>query len=414
MYDVIIVGAGPGGSHSAKVLAKAGYDVIILEKDKLPRDKPCAGWITPSVIELTDLSITKLNYFAPMHGTVLWLPEKDSFTPYPVRYQKPVSYGIQRSEFDMLLTNEARNAGAEVLDGTFVTNVYRQKKAVFVQAKDNQEFKGRFVIGADGTHSRVASDLWLRRKWNPAELIQCIVSETEIGDKTSELTDYYGFPEVFFNFRAAGYSWFYTKGSLLNVGLGLQLSKVSPNLNTKTLWQELLQSLEKINHLQGVKLAPIKAHTYPSISGPYHYPTYGDRVLLIGDAGGFPITYTGEGIRTAIQTGNFAAETLIDALQHDHKDLKAYKEKWNKALRSEYITGDILRMFFTPSYYELIKSLFVEEKRFRKLFFDLFFNRLSPQQAIRRFLLYTPLLSYRFFRFGILSLLKDLRDFLNV
>ena len=189
MYDAIIVGAGPGGSFTAKLLAQAGYDVILIEKDTIPRDKPCAGWISPKVLELTKLSPSKLETFAPMHGAVLWLPEKNSITPYPVKYQKPVSYGIRRIDFDTVLTNEAKDAGAEVVDSTFVTNVYRQKKAVFVQAKDNQEFKGKFIVGADGTHSTVARDLWIRRRWAPSELIQCVVTETDVGNKAQDLTD---------------------------------------------------------------------------------------------------------------------------------------------------------------------------------------------------------------------------------
>ena len=168
------------------------------------------------------------------------------------------------------------------------------------------------------------------------------------------------------------------------------------------------------NHLQGVQLAPIKAHIYPSYYGPYHYPTYGDRVILIGDAGGFPINYNGEGIRTAMLTGKYAAETLIDALEEGHKDLKAYHIKWSRALRDEYLLGDILQMFFAPSYYEMVKSLFIEERRFRQLFFDLFFCRITPRDALRRFLLYSPVLTYRFLRFAGRSLLKDFMNFINV
>ncbi len=414
LYDVIIIGAGPGGAFTAKLMAEAGYDVILIEKDRIPRDKPCAGWITPKVLDLLQLPPSKLECIQPIPGAVLWIPEKNSMTPYVVNYRRPVSYGIRRIEFDTIIANDAKDAGAEVIDSTFVTNVYRQKKAVFVQAKDNQEFKAHFVVGADGTHSTVAKSLWLRRKWEPSELLQGIVSETEIGPKIQDLTDYYGFAEMFLNMKAMSYSWYFTKGAYLSVGMGVQMSKISQNINTKTLYNEHLKNLEQINHLQGVELAPIKAHTTPVYYGPYHYPTYGDRVILIGDAGGFPINFTGEGIRTALLTGKFAAETLIDALEEGHKDLSAYYNKWIRALRDEYLVGDILQMIFTPSYYNMLKSLFIEEKRFRTLFFDLFFSRKTPREALRRFLLYSPILAFRFLRFAGYSLFNDLMNFINV
>ena len=401
MYDVIIVGAGPGGSFTAKLLAEAGYDVILIEKDKLPRDKPCAGWITPQVLDLVKLNPSQLECCQPIHGAVLWESEKERLSPYVIKYNKPVSYGIRRIEFDSILTNQAKDAGAEVLDATTITNVYRQKKIVFVQAGQNHELTGKFVVGADGTHSIVAKDLWIRRKWNPSELVQCIVCETEVGDTIQKLTDYYGFPELFLDVESNSYSWFFTKGSYLNVGLGIQMSRITPKTNTQTLYAALLEKLKHINHLNGVNLAPIKAHLYPVYHGPYHYPTYEDRVILIGDAGGFPINSSGEGIRPALLTGKFAAETLIEALEHDDTNLKPYFTRWHQTLRNEYIIGDLLQLIYSPSNHQLYKSLFLDDRRFRRLFFDLFFNRKTPRELLRDFVFYSPFLSLGLFRYGL-------------
>lgn len=415
MYDVVVIGAGPGGAFTAKLLAEAGYDVILIERQQIPRNKPCAGWITPKVLDLLNLHESALECCQPINGTVLWITENNKLTPFVTKYRKPISYGIQRIEFDTAIVNQAKDAGAEVVDSTFITNVYRQKKAVFVQAKNNQEFKGKFIIGADGTHSTVAKSLWMRRSWKPTELIQSVVSETIVGDIAKNLTPYYGYPELFLNIQAASYSWFFTKTQFVNLGIGVQLSKISPTCNTKMLYNEHLKTLKTINHLQGIqRLASIQAHTYPVYCGPYHYPTYGDRVILIGDAGGFPINFTGEGIRTALLTGKFAAETLIDALEYEHKNLTGYYTKWSKTLRNEYIMGDLLQMFISPSYFPMLKSIFIEESRFRKLFFDLFFTQITPHEALQRLLLYSPLITYRFLRYTSASLLQDFTRLFNV
>ncbi len=411
MYDVIICGAGPGGSFAAKILAEAGYDVILIEKESIPRDKPCGGWITPKVLSLLKISPSNFTCIQPIKGAVIWIKEKEKLQPYEIRYQKPVSYGIRRLEFDTLIVNQAKDLGAEVIDSTYVTRIIREKDTVLVQASKNQEFKGRFIIGADGTHSIVARDCGFRKKWKPLELTQCVVSETDIGEQGPNLTDYYGFPELFLNPKTMSYAWYFTKSTYLNIGLGIQMSKITPACNIKTLYDDFLKKLRTINHLKEVKLAPLNAHTYPVYYGPYHYPTYGRRVLLVGDAGGFPINYTGEGIRPALLSGKFAAETLIDALEFSRLNLRNYFLKWNQALRNEYITGDIFQMIFSAIDYELLKSVFLKDKRFRRLFFDLFFNLKNPRQVLPRFLLYNRLFFYRYLHFGFRKILERLIDF---
>jgi len=406
LYDVIIVGAGPGGSFTAKLLASAGYDVILIEKDTIPRDKPCAGWITPQVLNLLELNPSRFDCCHPIYGAVLWETENKRFYPYFVKYSEPISYGIHRIEFDTILTDMAKDAGAEVLDSTMVTNIHRQKEVIYVQVSQNQEVKGKFIIGADGTHSIVARDLWIRRKWKPSELVQCVVSETKFGEHIKNLTNYYGCPELFLNAESNSYSWFFTKGPFLNIGLGIQMSKITPKNNVQTLYAAFLQKLKQINHIDGIALAPHKVHLYPAYHGPYHYPTYEDRVILIGDAGGFPINSTGEGIRPALLSGKFAAETIIQAFEEGSTDLKPYFTKWHQALRNEYIIGDLLQLINSASNKALIKSLFIEDQRFRRLFFDLFFIRKKPRELFNEFLLYSPFLPLGFFRYGLRKLIK--------
>ena len=90
MYDVIIVGAGPGGAYAAKKLAKMDYRVLLLEKERIPRDKPCGGWITNKVLDYLEWNPSNIDIIMePINTGVLWFQDGGNLNAYSSKFKKP-------------------------------------------------------------------------------------------------------------------------------------------------------------------------------------------------------------------------------------------------------------------------------------------------------------------------------------
>jgi geranylgeranyl reductase family protein len=414
MYDVIIVGAGPGGAYAAKKLSKLGYKVLLMEKERIPRDKPCGGWITSKLLNYLDWNTNNLDItMEPIDSGVMWLEDDDGYHAYTTKFNKPISYGIIRSEFDKRIVDDATAAGADFLDKNKVVDVIITKDKVKVINSHGREFLSRLIIGADGTYSIVAKKSEIRDRWKPEELTLCCVSETKLGHETKNLTNHYGAPELFFNFKSKGYSWFYTKGEYLNIGSGMRMSLNSKQYNLKHQYNDFLDVLKTINHYKGQQLAPIKGYTYAVFYGPYRYKTYRRRVFLIGDAAGFAINFTGEGIRPAIISADLAVNTIKRILT-SNKELilknifRKYESEWKRILGIEYTFGSIAQSFYTTSLFPVFKNLIRTDETFRRLFFKMCFNVGNPRNTLRQILLRAPALAINLANQGFKAILNSL------
>src|SRR6185503_21030676 len=148
--DALVVGGGPGGSTCARVLHQHGWNVIVADRARFPRDKVCAGWLTPEVFPLLDLEPeeyqrTGLTFqtIAAFRTGVLGAPLVD--TPY----SRVVSYAIRRCEFDDFLL---RRSGARVMEGVAVDTLRRSGETWVV----NEAIATPMIIGAGGHFCPVA------------------------------------------------------------------------------------------------------------------------------------------------------------------------------------------------------------------------------------------------------------------
>ena len=355
--DVIVVGAGPGGSATAHRLAQSGLDVLLLEKTGFPREKVCGDGLTPRAVKsLVDLGIdtSEDNGFIRNRGLRIIGGGMRLELPWPDLASYP-DYGLVRPrlDFDELLARSAQEAGARLQEHTAVTGPVLDEtdRVVGVTAKvgpDKVEttFRAPLVVAADGSSARLALSLGIQKRddrpmgvavrryfESPRHDDDMLESWLELRGEDGSLLP--------------GYGWVFGVGDgTSNVGLGI--------LNTTNAWQktdykELLARWTSAmpgewqfdeEHATG----PVRGGALPM--GFNRSPHYSRGVLLVGDAGGAVNPFNGEGIAYAMESGLLAAEVAAQALSRPdgasrERALQAYPAQMKSVYGGYYTLGRI-------------------------------------------------------------------------
>lgn len=298
--DVLIVGGGPAGSTLAWKLKNRGLDVLVLDRSTFPRDKVCAGWITPATTGLLQLDKDEysrervLQYISGFKTSMIGGAE------VVTRYESTVSYGIRRSEFDNYLL---QRSGARLRLGEPLKTMEREKGAWIV----NDDVKTPLVIGAGGHFCPVSRLLRGNRERNaPAVIAQ----EVEFEMDESEQRDCQvagDTPELFFCEDLKGYGWCFRKGNFLNIGLGREDSA------------DVAEQVRSFfDYLKERKRIPVntprnfRGHAYMLYKGASQ-TLVDDGVMLIGDSAGLAYPKSGEGIQPAVESALTATDVILSA-----------------------------------------------------------------------------------------------------
>jgi geranylgeranyl reductase family protein len=298
--DVLIVGGGPAGSSCAWKLRKAGTNVLVLDKKTFPRDKPCAGWITPQVVETLELDTDAYRQgrvFQPLCGFRTGLM---SGREVETRYDKPVSYGIRRCEFDRYLLERS---GVECRLGEPLKTLDRTGDGWII----NGQIEAALVVGAGGHFCPIAQRLGARED-RLASVVAAQEIEFEVpAEDLHRVRIDPEVPELFFCDDLKGYGWCFRKGNYLNIGLGkIDSRQLSRHV---TEFCEFLRGREKV-----CCDIPARFHGHAYQLYERSEPKLiDDRVLLIGDSAGLAYPQSGEGIRPAVESGLMAAEAILAA-----------------------------------------------------------------------------------------------------
>jgi len=314
MYDVIVVGAGPAGSTAAIALARAGRQVLLLDKANFPRDKPCGDMLHPFAIHtLRKLGVDmESREFHVLRRVVLFAPDGS-----PLEWDQTPGTVVPRRVLDHLLVQLALKEGVSLrrvrVQYPLIT---KGVVAGVVGCEDHRvtAFQAPIVIGADGSKSVIARTL-RGGGWPTPYVFVAIRAYFRLADNAPATT-----AELYWNQDLApGYGWLFPMGDgVANVGWGTRLDVlVNRRVNLRTAFAHFLErppirAMPPIRTRLVGPLGPYRAWTLNTcwLVPRRSYPG----AVLIGDAGGFIDPLNGGGLHYALRTGLLAARVVNEAL----------------------------------------------------------------------------------------------------
>ena len=343
IYDVIVVGAGPGGSATAYYLARRGLRVLMLDKAVFPRDKTCGDGLTPRALSvLDDMGLLgKLTQVGcRINGVEIYAPDGRSISSPIPTHDGLYAYMlvVPRLTLDDILRSHALAAGAEFEAHVHVAGVATNDDCVTITAeRDGQAliFTGRAAVIATGANMRLLQHMGLLQQG-----MSHMVAARAYYDDLNVLSD-----RVQLRFDGVplpGYAWvFPTAPRKANVGAGYYVSRRTGKRAIKRAIpspQEAFESFAAHSRLsatlaQARRVGPVKG--FPLRVDFLTAPTFSGRTLLVGEAAGLVNPLSGEGIDYALESGRLAADHLADMFTQADFSTARY-DAYDHALRERF------------------------------------------------------------------------------
>jgi geranylgeranyl reductase family protein len=290
-FDVAVIGAGPAGSTAAYRLARAGASVLLVDRARFPRDKPCGGGLTDRAVDQIPVDVTPVVEDS-VATFALGLAYRQRFER---RSKTPLLLMTQRRRLDAFLAEQAAEAGAEFRDGARVGQISPEGRLEV----DGVAVRAGALIGADGVNGITARSVGLDGGYDHAVALEGNVPYPALGGDSR----FRGRVLVELGTVPGGYAWVFPKGDHVNVGVGGWLRE-GPRLRTHLARVCLEYGIPeaRLEGTRGFRL-PMRRAGAAAANG---------RVLLVGDAAGLVDPLSGDGMYEAFLSARLAAEAVLD------------------------------------------------------------------------------------------------------
>ena len=380
-YDLIVVGAGPGGSMAAKTACEKGLKTVLIERGRKPGEKASSGcglaprvWRDFKFIKEMKIPGLKIRYQS-LHMlddnlderfTMRWSPS-DLGEYYEAR--DFFQLNVYRRDLDQFLAKLATDAGARLITSTLVTDVVRRPNGQIsgVVTDRGEKIEGVVTIAADGAVSLLANKAGLRRKWAQDEIT--LVVDCDFEAPMQRINEIVG-PEEYGNhvyvspLYPATYVAMMPGG--LHIGFGQWLGKFTSKSAARP-----YEYLKSVIHSKQLQSFLNRLHAKPREFHSHLLPwmprmpskTYGNGIMLVGDAAGFPCPLEAEGVHYAMLSGKIAAECAAEAVSSGDVSgdgLGIYEDRWKHSTIGEEFTA-------AREWAELWAGIFFDPPQWRRL-----------------------------------------------
>lgn len=341
-YDVVIIGSGPAGAYCAYSLAKYGIKVLIIDKEKFPRDKVCGGGISQKTIDILEFDIDPIvqRY---IKGAYLTYRNKGIVVK---SLEKRNGVSVLRSEFDNFILQKAIEKGADFIDECQLKSIQQGKD--FVNLVTTQgEFTSEYLIGADGVYSKVRKEVFGDGLVEYAPAIEALMYVSK------DILDQYNDHTLFdFGGMKRGYGWIFPKKDHLNVGV----FSIFGSKNIRSALKDFISLYPSLKNSTDVKTI---GFSIPTKNNKKKYAQ--DRVILVGDAAGFAESFYGEGIYFALKSGELAANAIKNS--EGNRVSVRYDELVKKQLENDLFYSRLNAQLFFPvqnfGYHQMVRNKYV-------------------------------------------------------
>ena len=319
--DVAIVGAGPAGSTAAYRLATAGARVVLLDRQRFPRDKPCGGGLTMRGVDLLPFDVSPV--VEDRVDRVLLRLRWDRVAEQ--RFGGTVALMTQRIRLDHFLVERAAEAGADVRDGVRVRGVEADGGSGMVVDVEGGRISAAVVLGADGANGVCSKALGLG-----ADRAFAVAFEGNLPASGAAAAEHRGRATIELGSVPGGYGWVFPKGDHLNLGVGGWAAQ-------GPLLRDHLATLCDRNGVAADDLSALRGHRLPMRRS--WGTTARGRAAVVGDAAGLVDPLSGDGMFEAILSSKLASESALDVLAGRAAGMEPYAQRLRRALAGHAATA---------------------------------------------------------------------------